>query len=90
MPGESVSSIIKSNKDYSDNFKDFSIFNNAVSQSPATKASLIGDIYGIQDYKSKGKSIAQARSQLQKEGLSEYITNNYKSLYSSTFSSSIL
>jgi len=77
MPGESVSSIIKSNKDYSDNFKDFSIFNNAVSQSPATKASLIGDIYGIQDYKSKGKSIAQARSQLQKEGLSEYITNNH-------------
>jgi hypothetical protein len=77
MPGESVSSIIKSSKDYSDNFKDFIIFNNAVSQSPATRASLTGDIYGIQDYKSKGKSIVQARSQLEKEGLSEHLTHNH-------------
>ena len=77
MPGEDVNSIIKSSKDYSEDFKDFIIFNDAVSQSPATKASLIGDIYGIQDYKSKGDSIAQASSQLQKEGLSEYITNNH-------------
>jgi len=77
MPGEDVNSIIKSSKDYSKDFKDFIIFNNAVSQSMATKPSLIGDIYGIQDYKSKGNSLAQASSTLQKEGLFEHITSNH-------------
>ena len=77
MPGEVVSNIIKNNKDYSNDLKDFIIFENAVSQAPATAASLIGDIYGIQDYKTKGNDIFTVRKTLKNEGLLSKITSKH-------------
>ncbi|EPJ48872.1 MAG: hypothetical protein OFPI_27440 [Osedax symbiont Rs2] len=56
MPGSIISNVIKSNKYYAEELKDFTFFDNAVSQSPSTSASLFGEIYGIHDYKSIGKT----------------------------------
>ena len=77
LPGETVSDIIKNNKQYSSELKDFTIFKNAVSQAPATGVSLLGDIYGIQDYKSKGSTLKDVRTTLRKEELSSKLTSNY-------------
>jgi hypothetical protein len=77
MSGRDVLDVIRNTDEYTNKLKDFIIFENAVSQSPATDASLIGDIYGIQDYKSKGNSIAKVRETLKKEDLFSKITSNY-------------
>ena len=77
LPGEDVYNTIKNSEEYTNELKDFTIFENAVSQSPTTNGSLIGDIYGIQDYKSKGNSIPAAQETLKKEGLFSKMTSNY-------------
>jgi len=77
LPGKDVNSIIKNNKKYSQEFKDFTIFENAVSQSPATTLSLMGDIYGIQDYKSKGETLFIVNERLKKEGLFSKTISNH-------------
>jgi len=77
MPGKTISNIIKNNTKYSNALKDFIIFENAVSQAPATSASLIGDIYGVHDYKSKGSDIKLVRKTLKNEGYFSNLTSNY-------------
>ena len=77
IPGKTVSDIIKNNKNYSSELKDFIIFENAVSQAPATEASLIGDIYGTQDYKAIGGSMKTVKAALLKEDLSLEITSKH-------------
>ena len=73
LPGNMVVNILKSDKTLSQKFKDFIIFENAISQSPATGASLLGNIFGTHDYKSKGKNIEEVLSTLKKEGYYDYL-----------------
>ena len=61
MSGSMMTDILKTNKTYAEELKDFIVFDNAVSQSPATAASLMGEMYGIQDYKSKGESVSAVK-----------------------------
>ncbi len=87
MPGELISKIIKENDRYSNTLKDFVVFENAVSQSPATTASLMGDIYGVIDYKSKGETTSQAKKVITSEGVNEalimtHISDTYQFGYS--------
>ncbi len=42
-------------------FKDFSFYSNVVSQSPATTASILGELYGVQDFKKIGKTTAEIK-----------------------------
>lgn len=85
LPGDIVTRIIKSNKTYSDELKDFVVFEQAVSQSGTTAVSLTGDIYGIKDYASiipnKKGSIRAIKEKLKKEyadvRLSSYIKDSY-------------
>jgi hypothetical protein len=54
LPATIVSDLIRTDVGYSSTFKDFTLFENAVSQSPATEASLMGELYGVRDYKTMG------------------------------------
>jgi hypothetical protein len=71
MPGSIMTEIIKNDKKRAKDLKDFIVFSNAVSQSPATSASLMGEIYGVLDYKSKGKKISDVLKAFANEGLNE-------------------
>ena len=77
IPGEFISKIIKENVRYAEVFKDFIVFENAVSQSPATGASLMGEIYGVLDYKSKGRTISQAKKSIIAAGLDVNLAINH-------------
>ena len=77
VPGNLVTEIIKNDASLSTNFKDFTIFENTISQSPATGASLVGNIFGTHDYKSKGNNIDEVLSTLRKEGYFKYLPWNY-------------
>jgi len=68
IPGHLVTEIIKENKRYNDEFKDFVVFENAVSQAALTTQSLIGDLYGVLDYKSIGKSMNDVQRKLTSNG----------------------
>lgn len=57
LPGEIVQNILELNPAYSNEFKDFTLFQNAVSQSPATSASAMGEVYGIHSFKSMGENV---------------------------------
>lgn len=72
LPGAIISDAIKSNSTFSTAFKDFKFFENAVSQSPATEASLMGEIYGVQDYKSLGENQSDVNQSLEKD-LNKYL-----------------
>jgi len=68
MSGHVVESILKNHQELSESLKDFTLFNNAVSQAAATGTSLMGDIYGVQDFKAKGETVASAKAALDAEG----------------------
>jgi hypothetical protein len=76
MPGEDINKIIKNSEEYSNSFKDFTIFENAVSQSPKTVTSLMGDIFGVQDYKAKEEDYYKLKKILLEEGLTSLTTSN--------------
>lgn len=83
MSGHVVESILKKHAGLSESLKDFTFFNNAVSQAAATGTSLMGDLYGIQDFKAKGESVASAKSALDSEGfrenlIAEHIVDTYQ------------
>ncbi|MBU2895098.1 LTA synthase family protein [Vibrio hepatarius] len=73
IPGSVFSEVLKNDDELSESLKDFTVFENAVSQSPATTASLIGDIYGIQDYKSLGSTIDEVKNKLKTLPIEEKI-----------------
>jgi hypothetical protein len=77
LPGEIVSDVIKSNQAYSNELKDFIVFENAVSSSASTAASLIGDIYGVQDLKSKGSDIDSVIKALDSEEIGKELTHKH-------------
>ena len=76
LPGEIISEVIKSNSALSSTFKDFKFFDNSVSQSPSTEASLMGEIYGVQDYKSLGEGQSEVNQALEKE-LNKYLLTSF-------------
>lgn len=59
LPGDIVSDVLNESASYSTAFKDFTYFPNTYSQSPATRASSIGAIFGTQDFKAFGESAEQ-------------------------------
>ena len=71
IPGHLVSEAIKEDERYNNEFKDFVIFENAVSQSVFTTLSLIGDLYGVLDYKSIGKDIPDVGKKLTENGFDD-------------------
>jgi hypothetical protein len=76
LPGDAVESVIRDSETLSHAFKDFEYFSNAVSQSPATFASMLGELFGVHDFKSKGASFADVYRTLQREGLTEKLLLN--------------
>lgn len=86
VPGKIVSELLNEDITYSRDFKDFVVFRNAISQSPATRASLTGELFGTQDYKSLGDTEDALISALKAEGLSEkmllnQVADSYQHLY---------
>jgi len=90
MPGNIVNRILRSNETYSDELKDFVVFEQAVSQSGTTAVSLVGDIYGIKDYTSiipdEISSLNAVKEKLKKDfssvRLSSHIKDSYQFGYS--------
>lgn len=76
LPGSIVTDLIKENERYSEEFKDFLVFNNAVTQSPATSASMFGELFGVHDYKSKGETRKDVMKALKAEGLIDKLILN--------------
>lgn len=76
LPGEIISEVIKSNSTISSTFKDFKFFDNSVSQSPSTEASIMGEVYGVQDYKSLGERQSDVNQILDKD-LNKYLLTSF-------------
>ena len=76
LPGYIISDLIKGDKEYSEAFKDFIIFNNVISQSPATQASQIGELFGVRDYKSMGERRSDVMEFLTTEGVTDKLLIN--------------
>ncbi len=71
MSGDMVNSLIRTNPTYTNFFKDFVVYTNAVNQAPSTRTSLLGDIYGIQDYKSIAPTYFELKRKLLTSSLFE-------------------
>lgn len=76
MQGSITTDILRTNSEYSNKLKDFTVFTNAVSQSPSTTASIMGEVYGILDFKSKGTTNLTVDQALEDEGLREKLLFN--------------
>ena len=77
IPGYIVTDLIKENEKYAKTLKDFVVFSNATSQSPATAASQMGEIYGVHDFKSMGKSREDVLKSLSAEGVTDKLLANH-------------
>jgi hypothetical protein len=73
MPGRVIADLFKNDPGLSEIFKDFTFFENALSQAPVTRLSLMGEIYGVRDYKSIGKDHAGVFRGLQHQGLNQQL-----------------
>jgi len=73
LPGRVIADLIKTDSGFSKVFKDFTFFENALSQAPVTRLSLMGEIYGVRDYKSIGKDHAGVFRGLQQQGLNDHL-----------------
>ncbi|EKD69788.1 MAG: hypothetical protein ACD_46C00726G0005 [uncultured bacterium] len=56
LPGNVVSRIISTDKTLKESFKDFVFFQNAIATSPATFASIMGELFGNLDFKTLAKT----------------------------------
>jgi hypothetical protein len=72
---------IANNSKFADIFKDFNIYDNVLSQSPSTEASIMGEIYGIRDYKSISATQTELNKKLENKFNSLLITNKVKDSY---------
>jgi hypothetical protein len=68
VPGHIVSGVLNENKDLSEELKDFTFFNNVISQAPSTGSSIMGEIYGVQDFNSMGKNRREILANLESSG----------------------
>ncbi|GEM_PF-1395203 len=76
LPGNIIVDLIENTPTYSSLLKDFVVFSNAVSQSPATQASLMGELYGVHDYKKKGKATSDVTKVLKNEEVANKLSLN--------------
>jgi len=74
VPGTIINRLLDENADVRQAFKDFTFFPEAYSQSPATNASTIGELYGVHDF----KAIASTESELSERiKMESFYTDNY-------------
>jgi len=73
LQGHVVSQLLRSDEDAARSLKDFTVFANAMSQSPATEASIIGELFGVRDYKALGDSIEDVKAGLANTRLGEQV-----------------
>jgi len=66
VPGEMITRILNDDPAFKSTLKDFSYFPNTYSQSPATAASMFGEIYGVHDYKKISNTLEGLRKKIQK------------------------
>lgn len=52
IPNNIFLELLEDHEQYREAFKDFRVFENVVAQSPATEGSIMGELYGVLDYKS--------------------------------------
>lgn len=86
LQGNIVYELIMNSEEHLNQFKDFVYFTNVVSQSPDTISSQVGELYGIRDYKSKGKFASDVITALDDEGLTDelllrQVSNSYQLAY---------
>ena len=73
LQGHIAAKILKQDADVAEAFKDFTLFENALSQSPATEASMVGELFGVRDYKALGNSIEEVKDALYQGGVAQQI-----------------
>lgn len=76
VPGEVVSDQFRENSQYGDIFKDFVLFNNAVSQGPATDSSMLGELFGVRDFQQMGANERAIVKKLEADGLVDALLLN--------------
>jgi hypothetical protein len=69
LQGHVVADLLRDNPETADLFRDFTLFENVISQSPATEASIVGELFGIRDYKALGSSLEDVIAELEQRGL---------------------
>ena len=69
LQGHIASGLLRDNAEMAEVFRDFTLFENVVSQSPATEASIVGELFGVRDYKALGDSLDDVISELEQLGL---------------------
>jgi hypothetical protein len=69
LQGHVAAKLLRENTEIADIFRDFTIFENVLSQSPATEASIVGELFGIRDYKALGDSLDDVIAELERRGL---------------------
>ncbi len=73
LQGHVVADLLRDEPAAARAFKDFTIYENALSQSPATVASMVGELFGVRDYKALGNSIDEVKEELVNRGLADQI-----------------
>ncbi len=73
LQGHIVTQLLRTDEDAAKLLKDFTVFANAMSQSPATEASIIGELFGVRDYKTLGHSIEDVKAELINSRLGEQV-----------------
>jgi hypothetical protein len=73
IQGHVASNLLRDDPETADLFRDFTFFENVISQSPATDASILGELFGIHDYKALGNSLEEVIAELEKRGLANEI-----------------
>lgn len=81
LPGAVANRLIRDDPEFYARFKDFTRFENAVATSPATTASLLGEIYGNRDFKAVAETMDGILAKLDNSKLlmndDEYDTYTY-------------
>ncbi len=73
LQGHIVANLLREESDIAREFKDFTIYENALSQSPGTQASMVGELFGVRDYKALGNSLDEVKEELVNLGLADQI-----------------
>lgn len=73
LQGHIAANLLRDNRQAADMFRDFTLFENAMSQSPATEASIVGELFGIRDYKAFGNSMEDVKAKLEQQGITKEI-----------------
>ena len=69
IQGHVAANLLRDNPETADLFRDFTLFENVISQSPATDASIVGELFGIRDYKALGNRLDEVIAELEQRGL---------------------